>query len=844
MPSIFRNKKPKQQLPRKAVAVSYATLALASIGLPGFADAPAAPQPPQVQVPAALPAAGLGNAASGDAAQATVWPPIPKAAAGAPNVVVVLIDDAGFGWSSVFGGPAQTPALDNLAAHGLRYNEFHVNSVCSPTRASLLSGRNDTQLGFGEVAEFAGPEPGYNSIWPKSVVPLAEVLRENGYSTAAFGKWHNTPLWEITPSGPFDRWPTSLGFEYFYGFMGAESNQFEPELWRDTTQVYAPKTSSQGYNLNEDLANDAIHWLRQHDASSPGKPFFLYYATGAIHDPHQVPKDWIAKYKGKFDQGWDKIREDIFARQKALGVVPKDAVLPPRPAEVRAWDSYSPDEKKLLEREAEVYAAYMSQTDYQIGRVLNELKQDGHTNDTIVLYIDGDNGAATAGGDYGTAHSGLGVFVKSIGVDKKDTAPELLKHLDQLGSDTELDDTAKGWGWAADTPFQYWKTVASHLGGVRDPLIVSWPGHIQQEGGIRSQFTHVTDIAPTIFELAGIHFPDTVDGVKQLPLAGTSFAFTFNDASAPTRHNVQYFEASGNRGIYDNGWWAGSRGGRPWELYNLTTDFTQANDVAAQYPDKLKELQGLYNSEAVKNQVYPSNIKDIAALFGNSTDHGTIDNPDPKTLIDLPRTQMSWTYRSGVTGVPDNVGPRVTGYDYKITANISLPNKSANGVIVAEGGRFGGFTLFVKDGHAVYEENSLGSQHTRIVSTDRLPEGPSEIQLIATIDPASKKSPIRHYLASYHDTLLINGTEEGQGDFKNSEGSDSFGTFTFVNGPIYETLDIGSDLISAVSTEYQSPNTFQGDIDKVTFAITDPPETVLTSSAQITSSGASSTPKQ
>ena len=734
------------------------------------------------------------------------WPPVLKAPAGAPNIVLVLLDDVGYSWSSVFGGPVATPNIDRLASHGLRYNNFHVNALCSPTRAALLSGRNAHEIGFGTITEGANREPGYTSIWPKNAVSVAEVLKRNGYSTAAFGKWHNTPVWEVNPAGPFTHWPTSLGFEHFYGFLGGATTQYDPALFRDTTPVALPETPEQGYLLNPDLVNQAKQWVHQHDASAPGRPFFLYFATGAIHTPHHVPKDWIAKYKGQFDLGWDKQREATFAKEKALGIIPADAELTPRPKELPAWDSLSADEKKLYAAQAELYAAYLAETDYELGRLFDDLKAGGHTNDTAFFVIVGDNGASGEGGLEGT-------------IGYKATVQEQLARLDEFGSRDLANHVESAWAWAAVTPFQWMKQVASHLGGTTDPLIVSWPGHIQDEGGIRSQFSFATDIAPTIYELAHVQFPDEVDGVKQLPLEGTSLAFSFADALAPSRHNQQYFEMVGNRGIYKDGWWAGSRqgvpwsvpGGRgeplPWELYNLTNDFSQAHNLAEQFPDKLKELEDLYAAEAEKNHVYPKGVRAFPRRAGARA----------RGVAETDATRTNWTFYAGAARIPAAYTPKLGGGSHTITAEIEVGNETPNGVIFADGGRKGGFVLFVKNGQVVYEGTPRSSspstvKHIQIIGDEPLPQGKSVIEITATRAKAAAADPDETSGQTFHVTLTINGKTVATGEFKDVP----FG----VDGP----LSIGSNELSPVSRDYTNSNPFNGVIDAVTFAI--PPRAV------------------
>jgi arylsulfatase len=724
------------------------------------------------------------------------WPQAPTAPAGAPNVVVILLDDVGYGAASVFGGPAQTPELERLAAGGLRYNSFHVNSLCSPTRAALLSGRNSHQLGFGTVIEGASGYPGYNATWPKKAASVAEVLKQNGYSTAAFGKWHNTPGWELTDNGPFDHWPTGLGFEYWYGFQTGQENQWEPRLFRNTVAVEPDSTPAQGYHFTTDITNDAIRWLHQHDALTPDKPFFLYFATGAIHTPHHVPPEWIDKYKGKFDQGWDKLREETFARQKQLGVIPASAELTPRPAELPAWDSLNSDQKKLLARQAEVAIAYLAHTDHEVGRVLDAIREEGKFNNTLVFYIVGDNGASAEGGIEGLdLRTWRG---------RADTVAKRLPNIDKLGSDEFFNHYSSAWAWGLDTPFQWTKQVASHLGGTTDPLIVSWPAKIKDQGGLRRQFQHVNDIAPTIYEFAGIKFPEVVNGVKQIPLEGKSLAYTFNSPEAPSKHTVQYTELGGNRSIYKDGWWAGVRyllpwqslldekpndnvTFRSWELYNLSEDFSQAHNLADKYPDKLKELQALFDKEAKRNQVYPLAPR-------------RLPQPSPAD------GRKSFTDREGVQRVSLRSAPDIAGKSHSISAQVIIPAQGAEGVIIAEGGRFGGFTLYVKEGHLVYEANAYGDPQGRVVSSEPLIPGRNLIVLDFKADDAPlvvDTYPGRN-LRGGTASLLVNGKPAGQGKIG-------------VLGGFYtETLDIGRDLGSPVSKDYGVPFAFNGKIDTVT----------------------------
>jgi arylsulfatase A-like enzyme len=734
------------------------------------------------------------------------WPKPVTAPNGAPNILLILIDDVGFSTTSTFGGPVDTPVFSQLAAQGLRYNAFHVNALCSPSRAALLSGRNASQIGFGTVAELGAGYPGYNTLWPKSSASIAEVLRENGYNTAAFGKWHNTPPWQVSPAGPFDRWPTGLGFDYYYGFMSGADNQNYPRIYRDTTPVEPASTPEKGYHFTDDLTSDAIHWLHQQDAASGGKPFFLYFATGATHSPHQTPKEWVAKYKGKFDQGWDRLREENYQRELQLGVIPANAKDTPRPEGLPAWDSLSPEEKKLVAHEAEVYAGYAAQTDYEVGRLLQAVKDEGRLDNTLVIWIFGDNGGSAQGGPLGTdAHDVRG---------NATSVAERLAAEDELGSDAYMNHFAAAWAWSLTAPFQGTKEDASHLGGSRDPMIISWPARIKQVGGLRSQFSHLNDIAPTIYEAAGIAPPKEVNGVPQTPLEGTSLLYTFDHPDAPSRHHIQYFAMSGNRGIYKDGWWAGDRlrytwepngiaGGEaeqpkdydihPWELYNLNDDYSQANDLAAKYPDKLKELEQLFDEEAKRNQVYP-----LLPTYG---DLPSVHEPG----------QTEFVYRDGVERLTRHVSPPLAGKNYTLTADVDVPQSGANGVIVAQGGKYGGFSLFVKDKHLIYEINAFGNCSGRVVSTDPLPQGKAHI-VISLSRAKGERDTHQAVLAAGRArpgsaTLEVNGKPEGSGQFTN------------VNGGGGETLDVGSDLGSPVSPDYRSPNRFNGTIETVTFRI-------------------------
>jgi len=708
-------------------------------------------------------------------------PGVIQAPKGAPSIVLILLDDVGFGAASTFGGPVQTPELDRLAARGLRYNNFRVAAQCSPTRAALLTGRNDHSVGFGKVGY--GRFPGYDCIWPKKVVSVAEVLRRNGFSTAAFGKWHNTPPWETNPVGPFDRWPTGLGFEYFYGFMYGLSDQWEPALYRNTTPVDPPATPEQGYYLTTDLTNDAIGWLQTHESLAPEKPYFLYFATGATHEPHQVPKEWIDRYRGKFDQGWDKLREEIFARQKKLGVIPPNAELTLRAKELPAWDPLPADEKKYLAHQMEVYAGYLAVIDYEVGRLLQEVRNESGGDNTLVFYIVGDNGASSEAGLEGSDNYSSPLPPKPM--------QYRLEHMDELGGLSNWNHYAAGWAWAMCTPFKWQKLIASDFGGTTDPLVVSWPARIKDHGGLRSQFTHVNDIAGTVFDVTGIRFPSVVDGVEQLPLAGVSFADTFDQALAPSHHHVQVFEQWGNRAIYKDGWVAAARHTIPWvrapkdnfffhdrwELYHVADDFSEAHDLATQYPDKLKELQALFDVEALKYDIYP--LGGGGGYFFPSLNEG----------------RREFVFYPSLPRIAPDAAPDFT-HSHRITADVVIPDDGANGVIVSDGGRLGGFVLYVKDNHLFFENNLFAIGRDVIMSTIPLPHGNVELAYEFVREGAPN-------LREGMGRLYIDGQMVCEAKVHVSS-TDALGSF-----------DIGQARVSPVSAAYKMPFKFTGRIEKV-----------------------------
>lgn len=717
------------------------------------------------------------------------WPTPVTAPAGAPNIILILLDDVGFGATSTFGGPVQTPDLDRLAAQGLRYNRFHVTAICSPTRAALLSGRNQHRLGAGTITTYAAGYPGYNANWRRDAATIAQVLSLNGYSTAAFGKWHNAPVKsipEIYPTGPYGRWPTGMGFEYFYGFLGAEADQWEPTLYRNTTLVDPPGKPEQGYYLNADLVNDAIRWVHTHEALAPQKPYFLYFAPGATHVPHQAPKEWIDKYRGQFDQGWDKVREETFARQKKLGVIPANSELTPRPKELPAWDSLTPDEQKLCAREMEVYAGYLAETDYDLGRFLRSVQQGPEGDNTLILYIAGDNGA-----EAGTGRTGTDDGRYHNGVPNPESIQHRLEHLDELGGPKYLSLYASGWAWAMCAPFQWVKTIGSHLGGTRDPLIVSWPARIKDRGGLRSQYTHVNDMASTIYEVVGVPIPGVVNGVKQLSMDGTSFAYTFADAAAPSRHTMQVYESFDNRAMYKDGWIAAIRHTIPWipvspdfshdrwELYHLDVDFTEAHDLAAQEPARLKDLQTLFEAEARKNQIYPM-------LAQTDYDRG---------LPSAAAARKAFVFLPDMPPIPSEAAPRFER-SHRITVKATIPSEGAEGTLVCDGTRLGGFVLYIKDHHLVYENNSSDVRNL-IVSNSTVPSGPVEIAY--------------EFVREGGQAWNFNGT----GRLYINQALAGEAKFPIIGAVHFGTFDIGETRTSRISPDYELPFRFTGTIEQV-----------------------------
>lgn len=641
---------------------------------------------------------------------ATAYPPITPLLPpnGAPNVLIVLLDDVGFGASSAFGGPCNTPNAERLAAGGLKYNRFHTTALCAPTRQAMLTGRNHHSVGMGSITETATSAPGNSSLRPNTKAPLALTLKLNGYSTAQFGKCHEVPVWQSSPMGPFDAWPSGGGgFETFYGFIGGENNQYEPALYDGTTPVEPPATAEEGYHLTEDLADRAVSWIRTQKALMPEKPFFVYFAPGATHAPHHVPKEWADKYKGQFADGWDAQREKTFARQKELGVIPPETELTPRHDVIPAWGDMPDELKPVLERQMEVYAGFLEHTDHHVGRVLDAIEDLGVLENTLIYYIVGDNGASAEG----TLNGAFNEMANFNGMAALETPEFLASKLDQLGSPSSYNHYAVGWAWAMNAPFQWTKQVASHWGGTRNGTIVHWPAGIAEKGGLRSQFTHVIDVAPTILEAAGLPQPTMVNGVQQAPIEGTSMLYTFEKPDAQERHDLQYFEMFGNRGVYFQGMSAVTKHRTPWqmvggtvpaldddvwELYDGATDYSQANDLAGEQPDKLHELQRLWLIEAVKYNVLPIDDRTGERLNPELAGRPTLIHGDSQLLF------------GGMGRLSESSVVSIKNKSFSVTAEIDVPAKGAEGVIIAQGGRFGGWSLYFTGGKAKFVYNVLG----------------------------------------------------------------------------------------------------------------------------------------
>ena len=742
-----------------------------------------------------------------------------RAPEGAPNVLLVLIDDAGFGNASTFGGDIDTPNFTRVADAGLRYNRFHVTALCSPTRAALLTGRNHHAVGFGQIGEFSSGFPGYNAFVPEATAPFPKILKENGYSTAAFGKWHLTPDGQQGPAGPLNRWPRGWGFEHFWGFLGGEAGQWDPVITVDDSTVGVPTEGKDGkpYYFPDDMADKAIEWLHGVRAQDPDKPWFVYFSTGCSHAPHQAPPEWAAKYKGRFDNGWDAMREQVFARQKKLGVVPPDAQLTPRNEAFPAWESLPEDQKALYVRQMEVYAGYSENADWNAGRVLDAIEEMGELDNTLVIYIWGDNGASMEGSLTGTFNELTMQNGIPLTAEQQLALVEQYGGLDVWGTELTAPHYAAAWAWAGNCPFQWGKQMASHLGGSRNPMAVSWPARITEKGGLRPQFTHVIDVGPTILEVAGIPAPTHVNGIEQEPFHGTSFLRSLTDASAAEHRTQQYFEIMGYRAMYKDGWWLSMVPPRiPWdltppaaaklapgvwipdddpvELYYLPDDFTQGNDLAASNPEKVAELRQLFWAEAERYQVLPL-LGGLAVLFGIAPPLGM---------------RTHFTYHGDVQNIASGMIPRVYGHSYTITAHLEIPETGAEGVIIAEADHLGGFSLFVKDGKLRHTYSMMGVFVYKQEADEPLPTGAVTVGMEFHAD---RPAP-----ATGGDVrLIVNDREVGKGRM-------DFTVPLRFSG--YSGMDIGRDNGGVVDRDYadHAPFAFTGTIKKVIFDIIEPPD--------------------
>lgn len=726
-----------------------------------------------------------------------VWPKLQSSPAGAPNILVIMTDDVGFGASSTFGGPIPTPTLSALAQKGARYNEFNTTAICSPTRASLLTGRNPQAVGMGYVANWPTGYDGYNSVIPRSAGTIAQILKSNGYNTAMFGKAHITPEWEMSAAGPFTRWPTGLGFQYFYGFLGADTSQFYPTLVENTRNIAVPGAGP-NYHLDRDLANHAIHWLSEHHAVAPGKPFFVYYATGTAHAPNQAPADWLAKFRGKFDAGWDVVRKQTVARQKAMGIIPASADDAPRPAGLPFWNTLTADQKHLYERHMEAYAAQLSFADFEIGRVIDELRREGELDNTIIVFIEGDNGASEEGGVDGK------LFEQSplSGVEeKRDYA---VAHADEVGTQATYPLNPAGWGWALNAPFPWGKHYASHFGGTRNGMVIAWPGHIRDPQIIRSQFHHVSDIMPTLLDVAGVQPPDVLNGIPQQPITGLSMRYTFEHPAEPSHRTVQAFAMSQNLAIYSNGWVAATKpvsvswsalksanvpiDDRTWQLYDTRTDFTEAHDIAAKDPARLAALKGLFWAEAARSGILPIH-PDEGGQAGRPALH------NGRTIF---------TYTTPVSNIPESAAPSPIGKSFTITARVTIPAGGGKGVLAAQGGRYAGYAFFLDQGRPSFTYNLTPAHLTRIEAPDAVTPGDHVLTADFRSDRAEPKSGGKL-------TLSVDGKPVAEGRIAQ--------TFAVIISHT-EGFDVGSDSVSTVDPSYDlAGSVFNGTLDSLIFKL-------------------------
>jgi len=717
-----------------------------------------------------------------------------KPPAGAPNILLVLLDDVGFGQFSVTGGGVPSPNMEKLFNQGLLYNRFHTTALCSPTRAALITGRNHNTSGTGIITELATGYDGYTGIIPKSTATVGEILKQHGYATAWIGKNHNTPVYEVSSLGPFDHWPNGLGFEYFYGFMAGDVNQFLPDLTENRTPVERPDDPN--YTLSADLCDHTIKWIKEAEAMQPDKPWFCYLATAATHSPHQAPKAWTDKFKGQFDDGWDAYRQKTFDRQKALGIIPQDAKLTPRPASLPAWSSLNADQKKLYSRMMEIFAGYGAQVDYEVGRVIDYVHTLPDADNTMIIYVIGDNGSSAEGGLEGCMNEVAFFNAHSA------KYTEILPYIDELGGEKHFNHFTAEWAWAMNTPFQWTKQVASHLGGVRNPMIISWPAKIKDKHAIRNQFTHVTDIVPTILDAAGIEQPNMVNGVPQQPMEGNSFASTFTDKGAKETHTAQYFEMFANRGMYKDGWWAASMAFEPWqairsgydpmtakwELYNLNDDFSQSNDLASSNPAKLKELEALWWAAAAKYKVLPLDWRGAERFSGEMT-----GKPNPAAGRD------HFVYPGLISGIPEATAPDLKNKSFTITAKVSVTDNNS-GMIYTQGGNTAGWGFYMLNGILYFTHNYIDLNRYTIKSTQKIAKGDHELRAEFTYNGGKdfgKDGDVK---------LFVDNKQVASGKITET---------TPFRYSLDETQDIGKDNGTPVDNNYKPPFAFKGTIKEV-----------------------------
>jgi arylsulfatase len=732
------------------------------------------------------------------------WPPQVVPPKGAPNILLIMTDDQGYGVSGTFGGVIPTPTMDRIAQMGLRYTQFHSTALCSPTRAALITGRNHHSVGFGIISEQSTGYPGYDSVIGVDNATIGAILKQNGYATSWFGKNHNTPSYQYSAAGPFDQWPNGMGFDYFYGFMGGETDQWTPYLFQNLTQIF-PWVGKPNYNLTTDLADEAIRHLRQLNSAAPDKPFFLYYVPGGTHSPHQPTKEWIDKFKGKFDMGWNALRDQIFANQKRLGVIPANTELTPWPDDLKKWDTLTADEKRLFAHQAEVFGAYAAYTDHEIGRVIQEVEDEGKLDNTLIIYISGDNGTSAEGTTVGTPNQ----MTAYNGILDLPIADQL-KAYDAWGLPPTYPHMSVAWSWAFDTPFKWTKQVASHFGGTRQGMVIAWPNHITDAGGIRTQFHHMIDIVPTILEVTGIPAPLVVNGIAQKPTEGVSMEYTFDkaNANAPSKRTTQYFEMFANRAIYHDGWIAATTppappwllgtaklpedviNGYKWELYNLTDDYSENNDLAAKMPDKLRELQQLFLVEAEKYNVFPLDNSVLPRIIA----------PRPSATAG----RSLFTYQGEVSGIPVSDAPSILDKSYTITAEVDVPQSGAEGMIATLGGRFGGYGLYLLKGKPVFLYNLVDLERFRWEGQDALAPGKHTIVFDFTYDgPGFGKGGT--------GVLKVDGKEVANQKVPH--------TVPFIMS-IDETFDVGVDTRTPVDDgDYSVPFPFTGKLDQVAFKL-------------------------